>query len=255
MRTPLVAGNWKLNGTRDSNRQLLQGVLASASAPLGAEIMVCPPYVYLEEVARLVSASGILLGAQDLSVETTGAFTGEVSGAMLLDVGCTHVIIGHSERRAGFGDTDSVVAAKYMAAHDQGLQPIICVGESLEDRESGVTMDVIDRQIGAILDTGRISALASSVIAYEPVWAIGTGRTASPDQAQEVHAHIRGTVAAADAKIAGGLRILYGGSVKGANAAELFSMDDIDGGLIGGASLDVAEFAAIYNAAAGTSDL
>jgi triosephosphate isomerase len=255
MRTPLVAGNWKLNGTRDSNRQLLQGVLASASAPLGAEIMVCPPYVYLEEAARLVSASGILLGAQDLSVETAGAFTGEVSGAMLLDVGCTHVIIGHSERRAGFGDTDSVVAAKYMAAHDQGLQPIICVGESLEDRESGVTMDVIDRQIGAILDTGRISALASSVIAYEPVWAIGTGRTASPDQAQEVHAHIRGTVAAADAKIAGGLRILYGGSVKGANAAELFSMDDIDGGLIGGASLDVAEFAAIYNAAAGTSDL
>jgi triosephosphate isomerase len=172
---------------------------------------------------------------------------------MLKDAGCTHVIIGHSERRAMFGDTDEVVAAKFSAAFEQGLIPILCIGESQEERESGVTMAIIDRQVGAVLDTVGVTPFADSIIAYEPVWAIGTGLTATPEQAQEVHAHVRSIIAARDAKIAGDLRILYGGSVKGANAPELFNMEDIDGGLIGGASLDSDEFIAICRAAAGTN--
>jgi triosephosphate isomerase len=252
MRTPLVAGNWKLNGSRESNRGLVQGVV-DATANLGAcEIMVCPPFVYLSKVGGMLADTPVLLGAQDVSAESGGAFTGEVSAAMLLEVGCSHSIVGHSERRAIYGDTDEIVAAKYQAAQNAGLVPILCVGETREEREAGVTTEVVDRQIGAVLDVAGAASLGRAIVAYEPVWAIGTGLTATPAQAQEVHAHIRGVVSAADAKIGAGLRILYGGSVKANNAVELFSMEDIDGGLIGGASLDASEFAAICVAAAET---
>ena len=251
MRKPFVAGNWKLNGTRESNERLVQGILANTAALDGCDVMVCPPFVYLREVGLAITGTNVLLGSQDLAMETVGAFTGEVSGEMLRDVGCSHAIIGHSERRASFGDTDSVVAKKFQAAHAQGIQPILCVGESLEEREAGVTMDIVERQIAAVMQVGGAGLFAASIVAYEPVWAIGTGLTATPQQAQEVHAHIRGIIAAADAKIAGGLRIIYGGSVKSSNASDLFGMDDIDGGLIGGASLDATEFVTICKAAAG----
>ena len=251
MRTKLVAGNWKLNGSRDANQRLVSGILAGAGEAAGAEILLCPPYVYLPQVGADSADSAVQLGAQDVAAQAEGAFTGEVSATMLREVGCSHIIVGHSERRSLFGDTDEVVAAKFMAAHEQGLTPILCVGESLEERESGVTMAVIERQVGAVLAAAGIEPFAASIIAYEPVWAIGTGLTATPEQAQDVHAHIRSIIAASDAKIAAGLRILYGGSVKGANAAELFAMEDIDGGLIGGASLDADDFLSICRAAAG----
>jgi triosephosphate isomerase len=251
MRKPLVAGNWKLNGTRESNQQLLQGILANSAGLDHCDVMVCPPFVYLADVASHIAASDVLLGAQDLSAESSGAFTGDVSAAMLRDVGCSYAIIGHSERRALFGDSDAIVAKKFQAAHAHGIHPIVCVGESLEQREAGVTTDVVTRQITAVMQVGGVELFAGSILAYEPVWAIGTGLTATPQQAQEVHAHIRGVIAAADAKIAADLRILYGGSVKGSNASELFAMDDIDGGLIGGASLEATEFVTICKAAAG----
>jgi triosephosphate isomerase len=253
MRTKLVAGNWKLNGSRNANQRLVSGILASAGEAAVAEILLCPPYVYLSQVGAQIADSAVMLGAQDVAAQAGGAYTGEVSAAMLKDAGCSHVIIGHSERRALFGDADEVVAAKFEAAHEQGLTPILCIGESREERESGATMAVIDRQVGAVLDATGVEPFAASIVAYEPVWAIGTGLTATPEQAQEVHAHVRSIIAASDAKIAAGLRILYGGSVKGANAAQLFSMEDIDGGLIGGASLDADEFLAICRAAAGTN--
>jgi triosephosphate isomerase len=251
MRKPLVAGNWKLNGTRESNEQLVRGILAERAVLDGCDVMVCPPFVYLHEVGLAIAGANVLLGAQDLSMEANGAFTGEISGAMLRDVGCSHAIIGHSERRALFGDTDLVVAKKFVAAHAQGIQPIVCVGESLAEREAGVTIEIVERQITAVMEAGGVALFAGSIVAYEPVWAIGTGLTATPQQAQDVHSCIRGIIAAADAKIAGGLRILYGGSVKGSNAGDLFAMNDIDGGLIGGASLDADEFVAICGAAAG----
>jgi len=253
MRTKLVAGNWKLNGSRDANQRLVAGILARADEAPAVDILLCPPYVYLPQVGAQIDGTAILLGAQNVSAEASGAFTGEVAAAMLRDIGCSHVIVGHSERRSLFGDTDERVAARFAAAHGQGLTPILCVGESLEERESGVTMAIIDRQLDAVLDTVGIEPFATGIIAYEPVWAIGTGLTATPEQAQEMHAHIRSKFAASDAKIAGGLRILYGGSVKGANASNLFAMNDIDGGLIGGASLDPDEFLAICRAAAGTN--
>jgi triosephosphate isomerase len=253
MRTKLVAGNWKLNGSQDANQRLVSGILAGAGEAANAEILLCPPYVYLPQIDDQIAGSTVMLGAQDVAMQAGGAFTGEISAAMLKDAGCTHVIIGHSERRAMFGDTDEVVAAKFSAAFEQGLIPILCIGESQEERESGVTMAIIDRQVGAVLDTVGVTPFADSIIAYEPVWAIGTGLTATPEQAQEVHAHVRSIIAARDAKIAADLRILYGGSVKGANAPELFNMEDIDGGLIGGASLDSDEFLAICRAAAGTN--
>jgi triosephosphate isomerase len=251
MRTKLVAGNWKLNGSRDANQRLVSGILAGAGEAAGAEILLCPPYVYLPQVADQIAGSPVMLGAQDVAMQAEGAYTGEISAGMLKDGECTHVIIGHSERRAMFGDTDEVVAAKFEAAFEQGLIPILCIGESQQERESGVTTAVIDRQVAAVLDAVGVTPFADSIIAYEPVWAIGTGLTATPEQAQEVHAHVRSIIAARDAKIAAGLRILYGGSVKGANAPELFNMEDIDGGLIGGASLDPDEFLAICRAAAG----
>jgi len=253
MRTKLVAGNWKLNGSRDANQRLVSGILAGASEAAAAEILLCPPFVYLSEVGAQISGSPVMVGAQNVATEAGGAYTGEVAAAMLQDVGCSHVIIGHSERRALYADTDELVAARFKAVHEQGLIPVLCVGESLEERESGVTMKVIDWQVGAVLDAVGVSPFALAIIAYEPVWAIGTGLTATPEQAQEVHAHIRSIIAASDAKIAADLRILYGGSVKGANASELFAMEDIDGGLIGGASLDADEFLSICRAAAGTN--
>jgi triosephosphate isomerase len=214
--------------------------------------MVCPPFVYLAEVAAALEDSGILLGAQDAASEAQGAYTGEVSTPMLREVGCSHVIVGHSERRALFGETDPVVARKFAAVRSGGAIPILCVGETLAERESGQTTGVVTRQLAAVLDGVALAEFAGSIVAYEPVWAIGTGRTASPEQAQEVHALLRSIVASRDARIAGELRILYGGSVKGSNAPALFAMPDIDGGLVGGASLDAADFVAICRAASGT---
>ena len=252
MRRPLVAGNWKLNGSRAANASLIAGIRRALPASRTCDVMVCPPYVFLAEVVEALEGSGILVGAQDASVEAQGAFTGEVSTPMLRDVGCTHVIVGHSERRALFGETDEVVAQKFTAVRSGGAVPILCVGETLEERESGKTTDVVGRQIAAVLDAVPLDRFAGSIVAYEPVWAIGTGRTASPGQAQEVHALLRSIVAARDARIGAELRILYGGSVKGSNAQSLFAMPDIDGGLVGGASLDAADFVAICSAASGT---
>jgi triosephosphate isomerase len=251
MRKPLIAGNWKMHGALAESRQLVDALRAGVTAGARATMLLCPPYVYLPAVHGWVQSSPILVGAQDIADKpATGAYTGEVSGQMLRDVGCGHVIVGHSERRALYGETDAVVAAKFKAAQVAGLMPIVCVGETLEQREAGQTRSVISGQVTAVVESAGVHAFAKAVVAYEPVWAIGTGRTASPEQAQEVHAFIRGMIAARDATIAAGLSILYGGSVKGANARSLFAMADIDGGLVGGASLVAAEFLEIFRAAA-----
>lgn len=251
MRQTLVAGNWKMNGTRSSVTDLVGAVKQGMATVRGAQVAVCPPFVYLMEVARMLQKTAIALGGQDVCPEAgEGAYTGEVSGAMLRDVGCSYVIVGHSERRALFGDTDEGVAKKFFAAQAAALTPILCVGEQLQERESGETEAVVARQLDAILtQQGGVTALGKAVIAYEPVWAIGSGRTASPEQAQDVHAFIRGRIADRDGAVAAKVRILYGGSVKAGNAAELFAMPDIDGGLIGGASLDAEQFLAICRAA------
>jgi triosephosphate isomerase len=247
----LIAGNWKMNGSLAESRELVAALRAGVTAKAPATMLLCPPFVYLAAVRQWLEGSPIELGAQDLAEKPgTGAYTGEVAGQMLRDVGCSHVIVGHSERRAMYGETDAVVATKFKAAQAAGLIPIACVGETLEQREAGKTRSVIERQIAAVLDAAGAAALAQAVVAYEPVWAIGTGRTASPEQAQEVHAFIRGMVAARDATIAASLSILYGGSVKGSNARSLFDMPDIDGGLVGGASLAATEFLEIFRAAA-----
>jgi triosephosphate isomerase len=250
MRTPLVAGNWKMNGSRASVAKLMQGVIAGARDVAGAELLVCPPFVYLSQVEAFTASSPVMLGAQNLYVEPAGAYTGEISGPMLADAGCRYVIVGHSERRSMMGESDEVVATKFAAAQEHGLVPILCVGERLEDRRADNTLAVIRRQFSAVADAVGIDAFASAVVAYEPVWAIGTGETATPDQAQEVHAALRGMAASRSAKIASGLRLLYGGSCNAANAADLFAMPDIDGGLIGGASLKADDFIAIGRAAA-----
>jgi triosephosphate isomerase (TIM) len=249
-RRRLVAGNWKMHGSRAENKALVEGLVAAGTVDERADCLVCPPYVYLTEVARQLAGSAIALGAQDVSAEDQGAFTGEVSAAMLLDVGCSHVLVGHSERRALNGENDAVVARKFAVAASRGLTPILCVGEQLEQREAGRTHAVLSRQLNAIFAVSGVAAFSRAVVAYEPVWAIGTGRTATPQQAQDAHEFIRGRVAAHDASIAAGLRILYGGSCKAGNAAELFGMPDVDGGLIGGASLKAEEFLAIWSAAA-----
>ena len=240
-----------MHGALAESRQLVEALRTGVSADARATMLLCPPYVYLPALQGWLQGSPILFGAQDLADKAgTGAFTGEVSGQMLRDVGCSHVIVGHSERRALYGETDAMVATKFKAAQTAGLTPIVCVGETLEQREAGQTRAVISAQVAAVVDSAGVQAFAKAVIAYEPVWAIGTGRTASPEQAQEVHAFIRGMIAARDATIAAGLSILYGGSVKGANARSLFAMADIDGGLVGGASLVAAEFLEIFRAAA-----
>ncbi|MCG8393096.1 MAG: triose-phosphate isomerase [Pseudomonadales bacterium] len=244
-RTPLVAGNWKMNG-----RQELLGDMAQALAGYHgeAQVVVCPPFPYLA-AARATLPETVGVGGQNLSDQEDGAFTGEVSAPMLAEVGCGHVIIGHSERRALYGETDACIADKFARAQAAGLVPILCVGETLEEREAGHTEQVVRRQLLAVVDAVGIAAFAQAVVAYEPVWAIGTGKTASPEQAQEVHADLRRTLAEKDPAIADSLRLLYGGSVKADNAGLLFAQSDIDGGLIGGASLTADSFIAICQAA------
>jgi triosephosphate isomerase len=248
MRQTMVAGNWKMNGTTNSVRELISGIKAGLDGQ-SAEVVVCPPFVYVPVVAAEIADSAITLAAQNMSHEDAGAFTGEVSGPMLKDVGCEYVILAHSERRAMYGETDEVAASKYGAALKNNLKPIFCIGETLEEREQGITEDVVARQVDAIINAEGVASLANAVLAYEPVWAIGTGKTATPEQAQSVHAFIRGRIADLDAGIAEGLRILYGGSMNPGNAAELIAQPDIDGGLIGGASLKSEDFLAIINAA------
>jgi triosephosphate isomerase len=238
-----------MNGSRAANDALLDALLSRLPADPAAEVVVCPPFVYLPDVVRALRDSNVVVGAQDVCAEAAGPYTGEVSAAMLRDVGCRWVIVGHSERRALYFESESLVARKFAAALALDLMPILCVGEHLADREAGRTTEVVARQLDAVVELCGIQAFARAVVAYEPVWAIGTGRTASPQQAQEVHGFIRGRLAQRDANIASSLRVLYGGSVKAANAAELFGQPDVDGGLIGGASLQAEEFAAIVAAA------
>jgi triosephosphate isomerase len=242
-RTRLVAGNWKMNGSRTANHALLEAVQAGIAGVAGVECAVCVPFPYLQDVSGQLRGSSIAWGAQNMSEHAKGAFTGEVSAAMLLEFGCRYVVVGHSERRQLFGETDAQVAAKFAAALDARLVPILCVGETLEEREQGRTEKVLARQLDEVLTTTGIEAFSGAVVAYEPVWAIGTGRTATPQQAQEAHAFIR-------RRIFQGTRILYGGSVKADNAASIFAMPDVDGGLVGGASLVAQEFIAICRAAA-----
>lgn len=248
MRQPLIAGNWKMNGTRASAESLIQGVLAGSSGMSKAEIAVCVPFVFLEAGQRLLAGSSVRIGAQNVSVEASGAYTGEISAGMLNEFGCRYVICGHSERREYYGETDAIVAKKLAMVVSAGMTPILCVGETLEQREQGFMEPVIAGQIDAIIEANGIESFGRIEIAYEPVWAIGTGKTATPEQAQEVHAFIRRRIAAHDAAIAEKVRILYGGSMKPSNAAELLAMSDIDGGLIGGASLVVEDFLAICQA-------
>jgi triosephosphate isomerase len=250
MRRKLVAGNWKMHGSRADNAALIEAILAAPKLE-SVECVVCPPYVYLSEIARLLRGTAVKLGAQNVSAETHGAYTGEVSAAMLKDVGCQFVIVGHSERRTLSHESDEQVARKFAAAQSKGLVPILCVGEQLAEREAGRCFDVVGRQLEAVVALTGVSSFVHAVVAYEPVWAIGTGRTASPAQAQEIHAFIRARLAERDAKIAAGLQILYGGSVKTGNARELFTQADVDGGLIGGASLKAEEFLSIVAAARG----
>lgn len=251
MRRPLIAGNWKLHGSRARTTELVAAGMRAADDIEQVEWLVCPPFVYLQQAVEQAAGSRLDVGGQDLSAEAGGAFTGEVAGAMLADIGCSYVIVGHSERRARHGENDAVVAAKFAAAVAAGLAPILCVGESLDERDAGRAVEVVSRQVGAVLDHVGVTGFGAGVIAYEPVWAIGTGRSATASAAQEIHAAIRGSLAGADAAFAERTRVVYGGSVKAANAAELFAQPDIDGALIGGAALDADEFTAIGRAAIG----
>lgn len=250
MREFLVAGNWKMNGSIAASEELISGIVAGVPEGSGFKMLVCPPFPYLAAVASQVAGSAVALGAQNVSEHESGAFTGETAPSMLQDVGCEYVIVGHSERRAIYGETSEQVAAKFMAAQAAGIIPILCVGETLEERQAGTTEKIVDEQLDAVLDAAGAGAFATAVIAYEPVWAIGTGLTATPEQAQDVHKHIRARLAAQDADLAEKVQILYGGSMKGENAPGLLSMPDIDGGLIGGASLKASDFLAIAAAAA-----
>lgn len=245
MRTSLVIANWKMNGERSSNRSLLEALLPQITDSK-AECVVCAPYVYLDQVSELLKGSKAELGAQDCSHSDTGAYTGEVAAPMLADTGCRWVILGHSERRQYHQESDALVAAKLAATQRAGLTPVVCVGETREQREAGEARSVVSEQLtGALADLPDIGGI---VIAYEPVWAIGTGLTATPEEAQAMHAHIRDVLRQKDESNADATRILYGGSVKAGNASELFSQTDIDGALVGGASLDADAFAAIVNA-------
>ncbi|WP_119718008.1 triose-phosphate isomerase [Cognatilysobacter tabacisoli] len=249
MRRRIVAGNWKLHGDRDFAFKLLDEVV-DAAAPAGVERLILPPLPYLGELVERYGPRGLRFGAQDVSAHAKGAFTGEVSAAMLKDVGAVYGLVGHSERRQHHGESSHLVARKFVAAKAAGLVPILCVGESLHEREDGQTEWRIEEQLGPVFELAGASAFEGAIVAYEPVWAIGTGRTATPEQAQAVHAFIRGEIGARDARIADSLPILYGGSVKADNAASLFSQPDVDGGLVGGASLVATDFIAIAQAAA-----
>jgi len=246
MRRPLIAGNWKMHGSLEMASALVADV--AASLPAHADVAVLPPFPYIAALIERYAGTRLAFGAQDVSEHAQGAYTGEVSGAMLRDIGCIYVLAGHSERRQYHAESNELVAAKFTAAQAAGLTPILCVGETLAERDAGSTQAVIARQLDAVIAKAGIEAFAECVVAYEPVWAIGTGRTASPEQAQAVHGFIRDKLAALNGTIAGSLRILYGGSVKPANAAELFGQRDVDGGLIGGASLVARDFLAICTA-------
>jgi triosephosphate isomerase len=250
MRRAMVAGNWKMHGSRAANSALLSELEQRLNTEWPVDVAVFPPYVYLADAVRSVDAALIAVGAQDVCAEPVGAFTGEVAASMLKDIGCRYAIVGHSERRRLYHEDDVLVARKFAAALKGGLTPVLCVGETLEEREAQRTEAVVARQLDAVTAMNGVASLAQALIAYEPVWAIGTGRNATPQQAQAVHAFVRGRIGTQDANIASRLRILYGGSVKASNAAELFSMSDVDGGLVGGASLSADEFTLICAAAA-----
>lgn len=247
MRRKLVAGNWKMHGSLAENETLLSGILAGMGG-VKADVAVCVPFPYLAQAQAKLTGSAIRWGAQNMSQQAKGAFTGEVSASMLKDFGCTYVLVGHSERRAMYGESDELVAEKFAAAQAAGMTPILCVGETLAEREGCITEVVVARQLDAVIAKCGVAALAKAVVAYEPVWAIGTGVTATPDQAQAVHAFIRGKVHELDGVVAAGLIIQYGGSMKANNAVELLGQPDIDGGLIGGAALNAEEFLAICRA-------
>lgn len=251
MRNTLVAGNWKLNGSKASIAELLQGILdgmSDGSVNSNTDVAVCAPYIYIPHVQEILNGTAIGYGSESISEHDSGAYTGEISGPMLNDFACKYAIVGHSERRTLFGEKDADTANKFAAARKHGLKPILCIGELLEEREQGITETVVARQLDAVIDKEGVEALADAVIAYEPVWAIGTGMTASPQQAQDVHAFIRNKIAFLNASVAEKVQILYGGSVNGDNADELFAMPDIDGGLIGGAALKAEDFLAICRA-------
>ena len=248
MRKILVAGNWKMHGSQAMVTELLSGLLAAPGAQ-SVDMAVFPPFPYLPLTQSLLNDSAVAWGGQTLNPAAKGAHTGEVSASMLLDFGCRYVLAGHSERRSLYGESDDDVAARFATALEAGLEPVLCVGETLQEREGGQTEAVVGRQLDAVLDRCGVEGFQRAVVAYEPVWAIGTGRTATPEQAQAVHAFIRDKFASRDGIIAGQLRILYGGSVNGSNAADLFAREDIDGGLVGGASLKAEDFLAIRDAA------
>jgi triosephosphate isomerase len=245
MRRKLIAGNWKMHGNHSANAELLAGI--AAARPFGCEVAVCVPFPYLSETAVALAATDIRWGAQDVSAHELGAYTGEVSAAMLLEFGCRYAIVGHSERRQYHAETDQLVADKAKAALARGLTPIVCVGETLAQRDAGETEAVVKRQLSAVIHALGHCA-GEMVVAYEPVWAIGTGKVATPEQAQAVHALLRAQLKAATAH-ADDMRLLYGGSMKPDNAASLLAQPDIDGGLIGGASLKAADFVALCRAA------
>lgn len=249
MRRPLVAGNWKMNGSRAESATLMRAIKQGIAAVTKAEAAVCPPFILVPLAAELLTGSPIAWGGQNLSVHKSGAYTGEVSGPMLKDYGCTYVIVGHSERRTLYGENDVLVAEKYGAAQAVGLIPILCVGETLQEREANQTEAVVVRQLDTVINKHGIDSFKNAVIAYEPVWAIGTGKTATPQQAQDMHRFIRDRLAAQHKAVSENVRVLYGGSMKGGNARELLAQPDIDGGLIGGASLQAEEFLTICQAA------
>jgi triosephosphate isomerase len=249
MRKVFIAGNWKMNGSRASIKALLDGLKGGIGAVSKADVAVCAPYIYLPDVASQLAGSPIAWGAQNVSTEAKGAYTGETAASMIAEFDCKYIIVGHSERRCYYGETDEIVAKKFGVVVAADMTPIFCIGETLEEREKGITEEVVARQVQAVIDMHGVDMLGKGVIAYEPVWAIGTGKTATPQQAQDVHAFIRGMIAKADAAVADKIIIQYGGSMNAANAKELLAQADIDGGLIGGASLKADDFLTICTSA------
>ncbi|AOE48989.1 triose-phosphate isomerase [Kangiella sediminilitoris] len=250
MRKTLIAGNWKMHGSQDSIKDLLNGITGQLDASMDSDILVCPPTIYIDSVKKQLENAPVAVGAQNVSEQDQGAFTGEVSGDMLRDFGVEYVLVGHSERRSLFNESDEIVAKKFAKALEHGIKPVLCIGETLEQRENGTTMAVIKQQIDAVIDfygdrDVALDKISQAVIAYEPVWAIGTGMTATPEQAQDVHSSIRNYLAETSQDTADKIQILYGGSMKASNAEQLLAQRDIDGGLIGGASLKADEFIAI----------
>jgi triosephosphate isomerase (TIM) len=243
----LVAGNWKMHGSRASVAALVEGLLEQGTMP--CQTLICPPVIFFDQLQRQLVGSSIGLGAQNLDWHDSGAYTGEVSAAMVLEFGCSHVLVGHSERRSLFGETDAQVGLKVEKCLSSGLTPVICIGESLAQRQADETFAVVQRQLDAVIRQVGVTALRHSIIAYEPVWAIGTGESATPEQAERVHAQIRQYLAKQDESLSQNIQLLYGGSVNGENAADLFAQENIDGALVGGASLKVDDFLRICRAA------